>query len=255
MLLRAIPVVFAAIYFAPTVAGVASSARRIPGLRSRSLPTIPSACQAGCAPFAPFLAGAACPVTQCCSSLFETGYANCFRCIGESIHATDFSIAQEYVDVLTTSCVAEGFPLAVLTLPGQDANRTLTTALPADASAIPVFPPASGSVVRSSTAPAHSRSAVTGTATASHSRGPQISGSAPGSSTASGASKTASASAVFSSPPANSSSATAPPSLTTVFASSGAPAPSPSAPNAAPRSAGLDTVAVVVVLALQVLFV
>lgn len=228
MLLRAIPVVFAAIYFAPTVAGVASSARRIPGLRSRSLPTIPSACQAGCAPFAPFLAGAACPVTQCCSSLFETGYANCFRCIGESIHATDFSIAQEYVDVLTTSCVAEGFPLAVLTLPGQDANRTLTTALPADASAIPVFPPASGSV---------------------------ISGSAPGSSTASGASKTASASAVFSSPPANSSSATAPPSLTTVFASSGAPAPSPSAPNAAPRSAGLDTVAVVVVLALQVLFV
>ncbi|KAJ7265907.1 hypothetical protein B0H12DRAFT_1100073, partial [Mycena haematopus] len=118
------------------------AARRIPGLRlgARDLPVIPATCQADCAPFAPFLNGATCPATDCCSPAFDFGYADCFACVGNATHATDFSIAQEYVDVLITSCLAEGFTLPVLTLPGQNPNRTLFSALPPGASAIPVFP-------------------------------------------------------------------------------------------------------------------
>ncbi|KAJ6567383.1 hypothetical protein DFH09DRAFT_1314499 [Mycena vulgaris] len=170
MFLRTTTVVFGALCLAQTVAasGVPTSARRVQGLHSRSLTVIPAACQTGCQPFTPFLAGASCPVTECCSTIFQTGYFECFKCVGVSTNATDFSIAQEYVDVLTTSCISEGFPLTERTFPGQNPARTLATALAPGASAIPVFssgppaaPPAapSGSVVRHSTvlAPSHLR--------------------------------------------------------------------------------------------------
>ncbi|KAJ7163822.1 hypothetical protein C8R43DRAFT_988817 [Mycena crocata] len=145
MLLQTLPVVLGAISHAQTLAGVPSSPGRIQGLSRRSPPDIPKACQAGCAPFAPFMNGASCPVTQCCSMLFEAGYFECFQCVGTSTHSTDFSIAQEYVDVLTTSCRAEGFTLPVLTLPGQNPNRPLVSTLPSDASAMPIFPPVASS--------------------------------------------------------------------------------------------------------------
>ncbi|KAJ7367805.1 hypothetical protein DFH08DRAFT_6094 [Mycena albidolilacea] len=153
MSLWMIPVAFGALSLLHTqlvhAAGIPASARHIPGLRvvARDLPVIPTACQVGCAPFAPFFGGESCPVTQCCSTLFEAGYFECFKCVGTSTNATDFSVAQEYVDVLMTSCIAEGFTLPVLTLPGQNPNRTLVSALPPGASAIPVFPAeGSGSV-------------------------------------------------------------------------------------------------------------
>ncbi|KAJ7047842.1 hypothetical protein C8F04DRAFT_1247447 [Mycena alexandri] len=188
----------AALVLAQTVAGaglIPTSARRIIGLRARSLPVIPKTCQTGCAPFAPFFDGAACAITQCCSAIFQTGYFDCFLCVGNATGATDYTIAQDYVDVLTTSCIAENFTLPLLSLPGQDPNRTPTTALPAGASAIPVFPAeGSGSAVRRSTttlsrtstsSPAHSATAsssqlsgVSNSATASQpSSVPPISGS------------------------------------------------------------------------------
>nr|GAT46154.1 predicted protein [Mycena chlorophos] len=114
----------------------------IPSVRRvflRGLTDIPSTCSTDCAPFEPFLDGQTCPVTQCCSGAFETAYADCFKCVGVAINATDYTLAQEYVDVVNTACAAEGYTLPVVTLPGQNPNRTLASALPADASAIAVF--------------------------------------------------------------------------------------------------------------------
>ncbi|KAF8211635.1 hypothetical protein K438DRAFT_1752331 [Mycena galopus ATCC 62051] len=136
-------------------------ARRIPGLRvGRDLPVIPTTCEADCEPFAPFLTGATCPVTECCSTGFQTGYADCFICVGNATDATDFTIAQEYVDVLTTSCIAEGVALSAITLPGQNPNRALFSSLPPGASTIPVFP-AEGSAVRPSASTTETRSSLT----------------------------------------------------------------------------------------------
>ncbi|KAJ7499422.1 hypothetical protein FB451DRAFT_1385125 [Mycena latifolia] len=287
MFLRA-PVVFGTMFLAQTVAGVPGSARRVQALRPRNNINIPASCQAGCEVFTPFLAGASCPVTECCSMIFQTGYFECFKCVGVAINATDFSIAQEYVDVLTTSCIAEGIALPELTLPGQNSARTLATALPAGASSIPIFasgvPAApSGSVVRHSTVvstpPAPSRSAPTGTKTAahsattvSHSGASQISGSGSGPSQSaglgSGLSQSAgSGSAAISGSPTVSgaasgsqSSTTAPPQSTVTSpptsSSASAPGPTTSAPsNAAfrPRS-GSDVVAgLFALIALQAL--
>ncbi|KAJ7477228.1 hypothetical protein B0H11DRAFT_2234696 [Mycena galericulata] len=166
MFVRTILAVLGAILLAQTATGFPSSVRRVQGLRSRSLSDIPAACQADCSPFGPFLAGASCPVTECCSTVFEGGYFGCFLCVGNSTHATDYSIAQEYVDVLTTSCFAEGFTLPELTLPGQNPNRTLATALPPGASTIPIFATispasASSSAVRQSTPSSASAHTVT----------------------------------------------------------------------------------------------
>ncbi|KAJ7666520.1 hypothetical protein B0H17DRAFT_1210565 [Mycena rosella] len=194
MFLRTTAIVLGSLYLVQTVAGGPSSVRRIQGLNSRSLPAIPAACQAGCEPFTPFLAGATCPVTECCTAIFEQGYFKCFSCVGSALKATDFSVAQEYVDVLTTSCLSEGFTLPELTFPGQNPGRTLATALPAGASNIPIFASGSpvmpsSSVVRPhSTTPTPTRSAHTGTTTVSHSGASQIPGSASSKSSAAGSS-------------------------------------------------------------------
>ncbi|KAF7331641.1 hypothetical protein MKEN_00043800 [Mycena kentingensis (nom. inval.)] len=122
----------------------------------RGLDEIPTVCADECAPFSLFLHGDACRVTECCSSAFEEGYFGCFMCVGTAQNATDFSFAQKYVNVVITACASEGFTLPVLSLPGQDPNRTLSTELPPDASAQPVFVSGSGSASISSPAPTSS---------------------------------------------------------------------------------------------------
>ncbi|KAF7354877.1 hypothetical protein MSAN_01402200 [Mycena sanguinolenta] len=101
----------------PAHAAGITAVRSIPGLRSRvgarDLPIIPTACQDDCSPFQPFLTGAQCPAAQCCTAAFDIGYADCFTCVGNATGATDFTIAQEYVDVLITSCMAENFAIPV----------------------------------------------------------------------------------------------------------------------------------------------
>ncbi|KAJ7179594.1 hypothetical protein C8R46DRAFT_1212138 [Mycena filopes] len=209
-------------------------ARHIPGLRPRNLPVIPKTCQGGCAPFAPFFDGAVCPVTQCCSTAFQDGYFDCFLCVGNATDAPDFTIAQAYVDVLTTSCITEGVTLPLLSLPGQDPNRTPTSALPAGASAIPVFPAegsasASGSAVRgSSTRTSSSSTAHTASASASPSAS-QLSGASTSNSATASISGSASGSASGSTTAPPQSTATSPPSQSSVSA----PGPTTSAPPSA----------------------
>ncbi|KAJ7229122.1 hypothetical protein GGX14DRAFT_555160 [Mycena pura] len=180
MLLRTIPVSFCLLYLAQMVAAaeLPSSVRHISltGSLRRGLSDIPAACQTDCDPFAPFLDGQTCPVTQCCSIAFGRGYFDCFMCVGNATHSTDYTLAQEFVDVVITSCDSEGITLPVLTLPGQDPNRTLATTLPAGASSIPVF--AGSAAVRttisgamrsasSTTAMTESSTSLQGSATAS----------------------------------------------------------------------------------------
>ncbi|KAK7061295.1 hypothetical protein R3P38DRAFT_2828688 [Favolaschia claudopus] len=155
-------------------------AREIPGVQRRDLTVIPAACQTGCAPFQPFLTGQNCSTASCCSPAFEQGYFDCFMCVGTNSNATDFSIAQEFVDVLITACRSVGSDLPVLTLPGQNPNRTLVSELPPGASTIPVFPNQPDAVRSSSTTtteastPTTTRSAPSATSPA-----PSPSGSAP----------------------------------------------------------------------------
>ncbi|KAJ7067882.1 hypothetical protein C8F01DRAFT_1116100 [Mycena amicta] len=137
----------------------------------RDLTQIPTACLPECSPFSPFLQGATCAVTECCSVVFETGYFDCFQCVGTSVNASDYSLAQTYVDVVNTACASEGFTLPVLSLPGQNPNRTLATALPPGASAIPVFGPG----LPLSTAVTPSSPQSTASAPASQSSGPATS--------------------------------------------------------------------------------
>ncbi|KAJ7727921.1 hypothetical protein B0H16DRAFT_1589734 [Mycena metata] len=231
-----------ALVLVQTVAGaglIPTSARRTVGLRARSLPVIPKTCQTDCAPFGPFFDGAACAVTQCCSAVFQMAYFDCFLCVGNATGATDYTIAQDYVDVLTTSCIAENFTLPLLSLPGQDPNRTPTSVLPAGASAIPVFP-AEGSasaVRRSTTTPSRtSTSSPAHSATASSSQPSGASNSATASQP-SGASNSATASQPASAPSisgSGSASLTAPPQSTvTSPPSQSSAAPSTSVPPSA----------------------
>ncbi|KAJ6627334.1 hypothetical protein B0H10DRAFT_1993977 [Mycena sp. CBHHK59/15] len=147
-----------ALLAAQSVTGVPRSGRRI---QMRELSNVPAACKADCDPFTPFLQGVSCPIAQCCTTLFEAAYFNCFKCVGTATNA-DFSIAQQYVDVVTTSCFIEGITLPELTFPGQNPNRTLATALPAGASTLPIFPSAAAS--GSSSGSAVSASAASQTA-------------------------------------------------------------------------------------------
>ncbi|KAJ7667522.1 hypothetical protein DFH06DRAFT_1322122 [Mycena polygramma] len=144
-----------------------------------------------------------CPVTQCCSDAFESGYFECYKCVGTAMNVTDFTLAQEYVDVVITSCKTEGFTLPVLTLPGQDPNRALASALPAGASSVPVF----ASVVRPSvTTPPRTSSAPIMTTSLLLSPSPspplsQQSSSSSQSSTATSPTSTAAAAPTGSAPP------------------------------------------------------
>ncbi|KAJ6543910.1 hypothetical protein B0H19DRAFT_1267223 [Mycena capillaripes] len=234
---------------------VPPSARSIPGhsFGARSLTNIPEACQGGCAPFAQFLAGASCPVTQCCSDIFEIGYFSCFLCVGNATKAADFTLAQEYVDIVITSCGTEGFSLPILTFPGQNPDRTLASALPAGASSLPVFAPGpsgSGSAVRSSS----STSSSAHTVTASHSQ--SASGSGSGSAVSTPASSTSgvsiSGSGVSFSGSAPQSSATSPPPQST-FSPTSSPSSSPSPSGSAPPSAGVRVRASVIGVGMAVL--
>ncbi|KAJ7762745.1 hypothetical protein DFH07DRAFT_813325 [Mycena maculata] len=241
MFLRTMLVALGTILFAQTVTGVPNTLRRVQGLHSRSL-VVPAACQGICSPFAPFLAGAACPVTECCTTIFEAGYFECFECVGNSTHATDYSIAQEYVDVITTSCLTEGFTLPELTFPGQKSDRALATALPAGFSIIPVFAPsapsgsASGAPTVSGSAPgaASSTSGVAGSATG----GPSGSATGLNPTPVSPSSISGLSFSGVSSGPSSQSTVTSPPSQSTATSPPSASAPSSSSTpsNAAARS-------------------
>ncbi|KAJ8592667.1 hypothetical protein M405DRAFT_812386 [Rhizopogon salebrosus TDB-379] len=87
---------------------------------------IPSQCTSTCDPINNEV-NAGCPVTACCTQSFETGYYNCFMCVGNADNATDYSGAQTDLDNLYVACADLGYPLQELTFPGQNPSRTLST--------------------------------------------------------------------------------------------------------------------------------
>ncbi|KAG2130989.1 uncharacterized protein EDB93DRAFT_1255647 [Suillus bovinus] len=68
-----------------------------------------------------------CPITTCCTQTFETSYYNCLLCVGVASNATDYTQAQGDLDGLYVSCSDYGYSLQELTLPGQNASRSLST--------------------------------------------------------------------------------------------------------------------------------
>ncbi|KAJ7638399.1 hypothetical protein FB45DRAFT_902722 [Roridomyces roridus] len=227
------------------VLGIAGAVAAIPRLHFRSLPDIPTSCQTVCTPFVPFLSGNSCAVAECCLPIFQLGYFDCFGCVGNATHVTDYTLAQEYVDVLTTSCLSQNISLPVLTLPGQNPDRTLATALPPGASSLPIFGPAPSSTSGTATSrPSQSSSAAISPAS-------QPSGTAtfPASqSSGTATSPSSRSSGVSAAPSLSQTTITAPPS------SASAAGPSTSAPGNGARALHFDHVAGFVAFVAIVLF-
>ncbi|KAJ6627338.1 hypothetical protein B0H10DRAFT_1993999 [Mycena sp. CBHHK59/15] len=105
--------------------------------RQGGVPSVPPECESTCDPVNTILATNTCPPAECCTELFQSAYFNCLKCVGLALNATaaDFAVAQQDVDLLTVSCFNFGFTLPELTLPGQNASRTLATSSRVSASA------------------------------------------------------------------------------------------------------------------------
>ncbi|KAH7912457.1 hypothetical protein BJ138DRAFT_1004450 [Hygrophoropsis aurantiaca] len=93
----------------------------------RQANTVPSQCTTTCDPVNSEVS-AGCPITACCSQDFETAYYNCLTCVGTADDATNYTTAQQDLDLLYVTCYDSGYTsLQKYTLPGQNPNRTLST--------------------------------------------------------------------------------------------------------------------------------
>ncbi|PPQ68358.1 hypothetical protein CVT26_005920 [Gymnopilus dilepis] len=98
-----------------------------------SIPAVPAGCESTCDPVNTAVA-AGCTPSACCQPSFEMGFFNCFECVGNATHVTDFSEPQQDVDALVDTCAALGFALPKLTFPGQNPNRTISSVASSKAS-------------------------------------------------------------------------------------------------------------------------
>ncbi|KAF9004713.1 hypothetical protein BDQ17DRAFT_1424556 [Cyathus striatus] len=127
-------------------------------LQSRqSNPDVPAECQSVCDPVNSDIANG-CTFAACCTSQFETGYFNCFQCVGQSINFTDFTAPQQLIDGLLEECGQHGFAIPKLTFPGQNPDRSLTT-----------LPISGSTMATTSNIPSTVMSAATSTIISSHS--------------------------------------------------------------------------------------
>ncbi|KAF8814425.1 hypothetical protein BYT27DRAFT_7082269 [Phlegmacium glaucopus] len=88
---------------------------------------VPPECESTCSPVISFITANNCPPLQCCSSSFETSYSACIMCLANALNMTDYSTAQSLVDTLYEQCLNNGIQLPVLTYPGQNPNRPLSS--------------------------------------------------------------------------------------------------------------------------------
>ncbi|KAJ7047861.1 hypothetical protein C8F04DRAFT_1060307 [Mycena alexandri] len=131
MTLRSIPLILCALSAVHMVVGGTRPRLGLAGAhvsRQINIPSPPQ-CDSSCDPINT-IAQQSCPITECCTPLFQSGYFDCLKCVGIADNATtaDFALAQTDLDDFTIACSKEGFALPELTLPGQNPNRTLATA-------------------------------------------------------------------------------------------------------------------------------
>ncbi|KAJ7727899.1 hypothetical protein B0H16DRAFT_246522 [Mycena metata] len=131
MTLRSLPLILCALSAVHLVLGATRPRLGLAGAhvpRQINIPNPPQ-CDSSCDPINT-IAQQSCPITECCTPLFQSGYFECLKCVGIADNATtaDFALAQTDLDDFTIACSKEGFALPELTLPGQNPNRTLATA-------------------------------------------------------------------------------------------------------------------------------
>ncbi|KAJ7667554.1 hypothetical protein DFH06DRAFT_221198 [Mycena polygramma] len=103
--------------------------RRALSPRQSDVPIVPAKCAVTCDPVTDILQSEpTCTPAVCCTTLFQSGYFNCFECLGPSGNVTkaDYAQPQVFLDDLTLECAAAGIKLPELTFPGQNPNRTLS---------------------------------------------------------------------------------------------------------------------------------
>ncbi|TFK43092.1 hypothetical protein BDQ12DRAFT_164348 [Crucibulum laeve] len=94
-----------------------------PALHRRQVPNVPTACKSSCDPVNTLI-NANCTPSQCCTTQFETNYFNCFLCVAAAANVTDFSSAQNVLNLLVQQCAANGFSIPMLTLPTDGSHGT-----------------------------------------------------------------------------------------------------------------------------------
>jgi len=93
--------------------------------RRQTTGQVPPQCESLCNPINALAAN--CTLSQCCLATFDTGYFNCFVCVGTAANVTDYSVPQSIVDKLYDQCAIAGYQLPVLTFPGQNSTRPLSS--------------------------------------------------------------------------------------------------------------------------------
>jgi len=91
---------------------------------------VPAQCAAICNPINSILTSDQCSPSQCCLASFENSYFNCLSCVGVSANVTDYGEPQSIIDTLYDDCASLGIQLPVLTFPGQNSNRALSSVVP-----------------------------------------------------------------------------------------------------------------------------
>ncbi|KAF8803932.1 hypothetical protein BYT27DRAFT_7195282 [Phlegmacium glaucopus] len=91
---------------------------------------VPSQCESTCNPVISFITSGNCIPSQCCVASFETSYFDCFMCLSVLENLTNYTTPQSFVDEFYDACVSQGFQLPILTYPGQNSNRTLSSFVP-----------------------------------------------------------------------------------------------------------------------------
>ncbi|KAJ7638397.1 hypothetical protein FB45DRAFT_400940 [Roridomyces roridus] len=111
------------------IASVAQSVVGLPNLLPRQDNTIPAQCESTCQPVETLVPTCPSAPSQCCTQLFQSGYASCLTCVGlaDNVNAAGFAVAQATLDNFTIECSELGFTLPKLTLPGQNSARPLST--------------------------------------------------------------------------------------------------------------------------------
>ncbi|KAF8803933.1 hypothetical protein BYT27DRAFT_7109025 [Phlegmacium glaucopus] len=135
----------------------------------------PPECESTCNPVNSILTSAnTCTPSQCCSASFENSYFNCFVCVATTVNLTDYSVPQSLIDTLYDLCASLGIQLPVLTFPGQNASRPLSSvqSLPSPQTPISTttslpLPPVFQTTIGPSTSPTTTSTSPQATATTS----------------------------------------------------------------------------------------
>lgn len=95
-------------------------------VRQTGNPNLPPQCQSTCNPVLSAI-NSNCPRSQCCTASFEQQLFDCFTCLANAASSSNFTTAQATVDELYDACATLGVSLPVLTFPGENPNRPLSS--------------------------------------------------------------------------------------------------------------------------------